>query len=71
MAAVAPPFDFLLPGNVNTMMLFNACRIATVNRNYAGAITTDPLTTYPPPGVDLNRMLLAWYNATQGQLQTS
>lgn len=71
MAAVPAPFDVVLPSKVNTMMLLNACRVAQVNRNYAGVITYDPLDTLTPSGVDMNRMLYAWYRATQGELQTS
>lgn len=70
MSATSPPFDQFPPSQASTDMLLNACRIATVNRNYAGTITYDPLNKYPPNGATTGTIIWAWYRATQGELQT-
>jgi hypothetical protein len=57
------------PKSVYKMQMWNAIRVAFVNRNHAGAITYDSLTT-PPPKVNLMTMLNAVRLAAGGQLQS-
>lgn len=56
------------PPQVSADQMWNAIRVAFVNRNHAGAITYDPLVV-PPPRISAMQMLNAVRLAAGGELQ--
>jgi len=57
------------PPSVSEAQLWNSIRIAFVNRNYSGAISTNALIV-PAPPVSIPTLIYATLLAAQGQLQS-
>lgn len=57
------------PPSVSDAQLWNAIRIAFVNRNHPGAISTNALIA-PAPPVSIPTLIYATLLAAQGQLQS-
>jgi hypothetical protein len=57
------------PSSVSDAQLWNAIRIAFVNRNNPGAISTNALIV-PAPAVSIATIIYATLLAAQGQLQS-
>lgn len=57
------------PPPVSVQTLWNAIRVAFVNRNHPGAITYNPLAV-PPPEVSVQTLIYAALLAAQGELQS-
>jgi hypothetical protein len=58
-----------VPPPVSIQTLWNAIRVAFVNRNHPGAISYNPLTV-PPPNVSVQTLIYAALKAAQGELQS-
>ncbi len=67
MAGIAQTLQTPPPVSVQT--LWNAIRVALVNKNHPGTITYDPLTVLPPP-VSVQTLIYACLKAAEGEIQS-
>lgn len=63
------PQTLATPPPVSVQALWNAIRVAFVNRSHPGAISYDPLTIKPPP-VSVQTLINAARLAAEGELQS-